>query len=58
MKNKTINLTFTMSAQPDLERISEAGEEAALLLEQIAQQMREGFTSGYHPSWDLSISEE
>lgn len=58
MKSKIINLTFTMSAQPDMERISEASEEGALLLERIAQQIREGFTSGHSPSWDLTICEE
>jgi len=58
MKHKTINIFLTMSSQPDIERISEATEEAALILENIAQEIRSGFTSGNSPAWDLTVSEE
>lgn len=30
-------------------------EEIAVQLENIAQRLREGFTSGFNPSWDLEI---
>jgi hypothetical protein len=34
------------------------GEEMAGLLEHLADLLREGYTSGFHPGWDLAEVEE
>lgn len=56
-KDKQIVIQFTMSSEPDIKKKEEAVEETALLLEQIAKQVREGYTSGHYPAWDLTITE-
>lgn len=50
-----IEISITIDAQPDIENIEGAPEEAAMLCEQVAKQIRQGFTSGYYPTWDLKI---
>jgi len=51
-------MELSLNAEPDIETKEEAVEEMALLLEQVAKQVREGYTSGAYPSWDFTITEK
>lgn len=56
MTKKIIAIKFNLYATPDVETEEEAIEEASILLEQVAEEIKKGFKSGYYPSWDLEIS--
>lgn len=55
---KIFKVEFSLSMQPDIKKVGDAPEEIALALEYVAKSIREGYTSGHTPSWDLSVKEE
>lgn len=52
-----ITITLNIYAEPDVQTVEEATREASYLCEQVAKQIREGFTSGAYPAWDLTITQ-
>lgn len=58
MTEKTYEFTITIGGN-DIEGPEDhMPEEVAMVLEYVAEQVREGFTSGAYPYWDLTIKNQ